>query len=100
MKFVEAMDLCRHGRRIYRVGWNSKEQFVFYQPGSVIPFSRFRVDALREYLVKKAGKPTPFNMNDVVIAGHLDIFTEQRVVQCGWLASQEDTQAEDWEVLE
>jgi hypothetical protein len=100
MKFGEALELCRQGKRIYRTGWSGKNQFVYYTAGSAIPFCRLRVDALREYLVKKAGKPTPFNMNDVVIMGHFDIFTEQRVVQCGWLASQGDMQEDDWMVLE
>jgi hypothetical protein len=99
MKFGEALELCRQGRRIYRTGWNGANQFVYYQPGSRVPFCRFRVDAVKEYLVKKAGTPTPHNMNDVTIMGHFDIMTTAGVIQCGWLATQSDMQAEDWEVL-
>jgi hypothetical protein len=100
LTFGEALELCRQGKRIYRSGWNGRNQFVYYQPGSTIPFSRFRAGAVREFLVKKAGKPSPFNMNDVVIMGHFDIMTTAGVIQCGWLASQGDMQADDWEVLE
>jgi hypothetical protein len=38
-------------------------------------------------------------MNDVVIMGHFDIMTTAGVIQCGWLATQSDMQADDWEVL-
>jgi hypothetical protein len=32
--------------------------------------------------------------------GHFDIKTAADIVQCGWLATQEDMQAEDWGVYE
>jgi hypothetical protein len=99
MKFGEAIEKCRAGALIRRSGWNGKNQFVYWQEGSRVPFCRLRCEALKQYLVASAGKPTPFNMNDVTIMGHFDIFTEQKVVQCGWLASQGDMQADDWEVL-
>jgi hypothetical protein len=98
MKFGEALELCRQGKLIYRTGWNGKNQFVYYQEGSRVPFCRLRCYALRHYLSKQA--EAPFNMPDVTIMGHFDIKTTEGVIQCGWLASQGDMQAEDWEVLE
>jgi hypothetical protein len=100
MRFGEALELCRQGKRIHRTGWNGKNQFVYWQEGSKVPFSRLRCEALKKGLVEQAGKLTPYNMNDVTIMGHFDIFTEQKVIQCGWLASQGDMQADDWKVLE
>jgi hypothetical protein len=97
MKFGEALELCRQGKLIRRTGWNGKNQFVYYQEGAKIPFCRLRCEALKRYLSKLAG--AKYNMNDVTIMGHFDIYTEQKVVQCGWLASQADLQADDWEVL-
>jgi hypothetical protein len=99
MNLGEALALCRQGWRIRRAGWNGKNQFVYWQEGSRVPFSRMNCDALKKGLSELSGRPAPFNMNDVVILGHFDIFTEQRVVQCGWLASQGDMQADDWEAL-
>ena len=29
---------------------------------------------------------------------HIDMFTEQRTIVCGWLASQTDMTADDWYV--
>jgi hypothetical protein len=36
----------------------------------------------------------------IKVMGHFDIKTTAGVIQYGWLASQGDMQADDWEVLE
>jgi hypothetical protein len=92
MQFGEALELCRQGKRIYRTGWNGKDQFVFYQAGSIIPLD-YCCRQIREWAVKE-------DFLTVKIMGHFDIKTTADVVQCGWLASQGDMQAEDWEVFE
>ena len=92
MRFGKALELCKQGERIRRTGWNGKKQFVYYQKGSVIPLECMKIQSVREYVESYGGAT-------VSIMGHFDIFTEQKVVQCGWLASQGDMQAEDWEVV-
>jgi hypothetical protein len=100
MRFSEAVEQAMRGKAVRRSGWNGKNQFVYYPEGCKVPFSRLRGYVLKHRLVRMAGTPAPFNMDDVTIMGHFDIFTEQKVVQCGWLASQGDMQATDWEVLD
>jgi hypothetical protein len=92
MKFGEALELCQQGERIYRTGWNGKNQFVFYQAG-VATSVDFHCRAVWEWAHSKG-----FTM--VKTMGHFDIKTTADVIQCGWLASQGDMQADDWEVLE
>jgi hypothetical protein len=94
MTIGDALKLCRRGKRIYRTGWNGKNQFVYYQKGSVVPVEDLRCDALKAWAYSKKGLTT------LKIMGHFDIKTTTGVIQCGWLASQGDMQAEDWEVFE
>jgi hypothetical protein len=100
MRFSEAIEQAMQGKAIRRSGWNGKNQFVYYQEGSTISYARLRCDTLKRQLLKLAGPPTPSDTKDVTIMGHFDIFTEQKVVQCGWLARQSDLQADDWEVFD
>jgi hypothetical protein len=93
MKFGEALELCRQGKLIHRTGWNGKDQFVYYQEGNTLDVCQLRCDAVREW-ARRSG------LDRVKIMGRFDIKTTAGVVQCGWLASQGDMQAEDWEVLE
>jgi hypothetical protein len=91
MKFGEALELCRQGKRIYRTCWNGKNQFVYYQKGSCVVVPDLRCDAVREW-AERDGLMT------IEIMGHFDIKTTAGVIQCGWIATQGDMQAEDWQI--
>jgi hypothetical protein len=93
MNFGKALDLCRQGKRIYRTGWNGKNQFVYYQKGSIVAVRELRCDAVKSWAERN-------NLPTVEIMGHFDIKTTAGVIQCGWLASQGDMQAEDWSVFD
>jgi hypothetical protein len=93
MKFGEALELCRQGAKIYRTGWNGKDQFVYYQEWSNPDVCQLRCEAVREW-ARKSG------LDRIKIMGHFDIKTTAGVIQCGWLASQGDMQADDWMVFE
>jgi hypothetical protein len=94
MKFGEALELCRQGKLIRRTGWYGKNQFVYYQEGSIVSAEDLRCTALKKWAYTKEGSVT------LKIMGHFDIKTTAGVIQCGWLATQGDMQAEDWEVFE
>jgi hypothetical protein len=93
MRFGEALELCRQGKKIYRTGWNGKNQFVYYQEGSHPDVCELRCEAVREW-ARRSG------LDQVKIMGHFDIKTSANIIQCGWLATQGDMLAVDWEVLE
>jgi hypothetical protein len=93
MKFGDALELCREGKRIYRTGWNGKDQFVYYQKGNTVITNALYCHAIREWALRTG-------LSTIDIVGHFDIKTTAGVIQCGWLASQGDMQAEDWEVFE
>jgi hypothetical protein len=91
MNFGEALERCRAGARIRRNGWNGKDQFVYYQKRSCVTVPELGCDTIREWAQKDG-------LMAIEIMGHFDIKTTACVIQCGWLASQGDMQATDWEV--
>jgi hypothetical protein len=91
MTFSKALEKCKQGARITRGGWNGKGQFVYYQKGSTVAAEDLRCDAIKEHIQK-------YGYTGVEIMGHFDILTATGVIQCGWLATQSDMQADDWEV--
>jgi hypothetical protein len=91
MTFGEALEKCKQGARITRGGWGRKGQFVYYQKGSTVAVKKLRCDAIKEYVQR-------YGYTKVEIQGHFDIRTIDGVIQCGWLATQSDMQADDWEI--
>jgi len=87
----EAIRAMQYGRKVARAGWNGKGMWLIYVPGSVVqprpgtPYAEALTLAERE--------------RDFEIAPHIDMFTATGAFQPGWLASQADLLAEDWEVV-
>lgn len=82
MKIGEAVEAMKQGMRVRRAGWNGKGMHVYLEDafGVVIPHPREAHS--REY--------------EPVIC----MFTAQGKHQPGWLASQSDLLADDWEVVD
>lgn len=86
LSFGLALEAARHfGKRIARSGWNGKDQFVYYIPGS--DFQKALGYGFGEYF----DEPT--------IVGGFAIKTTANKIQIGWLASQADMCADDWMIL-
>jgi hypothetical protein len=88
MPFGHALEACKAGARIARRGWNGKGQYVFLIPDYV--FTRGYADeipALKD------------ETREITFWGCLCIMTTSGKVQLGWLATQSDMQAADWEVV-
>ena len=84
MKFGEALEHAKAGKKITRAGWNGKGQFVYYQEGSVIDPKDARNGVLRAMT------------GPITIRPHLDLKTADGSIQIGWIASQSDMLAVDW----
>ncbi len=90
MNFGDAIQAAKKGCRIARAGWNGKGMWVAYSPGCQLPAERFFADANRKYAVECGGS-----------AEVLPCFTMKTAtgeILPGWLASQTDMLAEDWEI--
>lgn len=94
MTFGDALEALKQGKRVAREGWNGKNMFLFLLPaGDGIPTTAIHDPALREVIESEVGGET-FDA-----LGSIRMFTADKKVLTGWLASQTDMLSEDWEVL-
>lgn len=94
LSFGEALEALKRGYRIARKGWNGKGMFLFLLPASDgIPTSYIKDPALRAVIESETGGDT-FDA-----LGSIRMFTADRKILTGWLASQTDLLSEDWVVL-
>ena len=85
--FGWALRMLRRGEKVQRSGWNGKGMWLLLVPGS----SKIKPVAGTPY--SNAGITESVNINP-----HIDMFTAQGEMQPGWLASQTDMLAEDWQL--
>lgn len=75
MNFGEALEIIKRGGHVRRRGWNGKHQHIYLWYPSIIDSGYG-------------------NFQPCIV-----IYTEQGKEQPGWLASQADMLAEDWEEM-
>lgn len=90
MNFSQALEALKQGKKVARKGWNGKNMFVLLQPGSEVNGIEMRNPIARNY----------YGINRVKIAPHIDLKSADDTYIVGWVASQADMMAEDWEVVE
>lgn len=94
MAFGPALEALKAGKRIARAGWNGKNMFLFLLPaGDAIPTRVIHDPALREVIESEVGGDT-FDA-----LGSIRMFTADKKILTGWLASQTDMLSEDWMIL-
>ena len=76
MNFGEVLECIKKGSSACRHGWNGKGMYIYLEE-----FEDYRTDGL--------------GFEPAII-----MYTAQKTYQPGWLASQNDMLAEDWEVFE
>lgn len=82
MDFGEAVKLLKEGKRLQRRGWNGKKQYI--ELATNISY----VNADKEIV----------NIEHEAIGNKAIAFVGTSGVQIGWLASQADMLAEDWQI--
>ena len=85
--FGWAIENLKAGVKVARQGWNGKSMFLFLVPGS-----RFRVNRPPLLGIYPEGTEISYH-------AHIDMKTADGQV-VPWLASQSDTLAEDWVIVE
>lgn len=84
MNFGEAIIAVQKGNKIKRNGWNGKNQYV----------------ELATCISYKNAKGEIVNCNHDAIGNKALAFVGTSGVQIGWLASQSDMLANDWEIVD
>lgn len=82
--FGMAIDLMKEGHRMQRQGWNGKGQYI----------------ELATAISYKNAKDEIVNCNHDAIGNKAIAFVGTSGVQMGWLASQADMLAEDWQIAD
>jgi hypothetical protein len=89
MSFGAAIAAAKDGKKIARAGWNGKGMWVMYVPGQ----TKVELQEGTPY------KNVMGKRKSVEILPHFDMFTADKKMQPGWLASQSDMDATDWMVV-
>ncbi|MDR2001728.1 MAG: DUF2829 domain-containing protein [Prevotella sp.] len=112
MTFGEALEAVKRGSRIARKGWNGKGIFVFMRPADElhVGFVAKQIKSLpqsvkdyyyRDCLDSDGNEITDLPADDVVkFTAYLCMKAADGTIVNGWLASQTDMLAEDWQVVE
>ena len=91
--FGEAIEALKKGHRVARLGWNGKNMFLFLLPAGTVPTKVIHDPALRQVVEEQVGGDT------FEALGSIRMFTADKKILTGWLASQTDMLAEDWTIL-
>lgn len=92
MNFGNAIECLKDGEKVARAGWNGKGMWLVLVPGT--PNAKLR-----------EGTPyhTALGQSECEILPHIDMWTTnadgRRAMLPGWLASQTDMLAEDWDIV-
>ena len=89
MDFGMAIIALKRGECVARKGWNGKGMFLTLQTGSEVDGPNMRNDGAKKY----------YENHKVKIAPHIDMKAADETYVVGWLASQTDMLAEDWEIV-
>jgi hypothetical protein len=90
LTFGQALEILKAGGRVARAGWNGKGMWLAYSPGcKALPAEKFWAGQNREYAQEQGGAA------DVLPC--ITMKTATGEILMGWLASQTDMLAEDWE---
>jgi hypothetical protein len=99
LNFGQAIELLKDGKLLTRSGWNGKGMFLFIihppvmetedmQSNKLLPSGRYIIDFAKKYGIQKFDCLPTFCMK-----------TADNKILIGWLASQSDMQATDWQIF-
>lgn len=91
MSFGLAIEALKQGKRVARAGWNGKGMWLAMQGGSVITPEQARGGAAKGRADEGAEL--------IVILPHIDMRAADGSIVVGWLASQTDMLADEWQIV-
>jgi hypothetical protein len=88
--FDWAIQMLKDGKKVQRKGWNGKGMFITLQAGSTVDGELMRNEPAKAYYTGKKCN----------ICAHIDMKAADDTYVVGWLASQTDMLADDWQIAE
>ncbi len=92
MTFGMAIEAMKRGNKVARRGWNGKGMYIWVIPGSTVRGCNQITDPHLAAIDKAEG--------EIRFLDSIRMRTATGGVLTGWLASQTDMLAEDWEIVE
>ena len=92
LNFGHAVEALKLGRRVTRAGWNGKGMYLW-----LLPAANVKAEWCREPHLKAMAEA---NGGEIECLGSIRMMTADKKVLTGWLASQSDMLAEDWQILD
>ena len=92
-----ALYAMRHGDKVRRKGWNCKGMFIVLMPELQLPpyNTQGTERKVNDRTAKYIGEDAPLNCRP-----YIAVYTNQKEWQPGWVCSQADLLATDWELAE
>lgn len=94
LNFGQAIEALKQGKRVARKGWNGKRMFIFLLSAGTVPTKAIHDPTLRQVIEQEIGGET------FEALGSIRMFTADKKILKGWLASQTDMLSEDWVILD
>lgn len=105
MKFGAAVEYAQQGYAIRRSGWNGKGMFVFMRPADELPITvllgaKSLPKCVKDFYERKHQPITSDNIPKILCTAYLCMKAADDTIVNGWLASQTDMLASDWELAD
>lgn len=96
LSFSRVLEKLKSGARIQRVGWNGKGMFIYLNRGSVdrTGDDQSHIDGIPSYIFDSGDTGT------VTRYPNINMKAATGATVTGWLVSQTDMLAEDWQIVE
>lgn len=96
MNFGDAITALKAGHKVARLGWNGKGMWIVLMPPFYLPPFNTQEPGpkVNDRTAKHIGADTPLDCQP-----YIAMWTAAKQWQPGWLASQADMLAEDWEIV-
>ena len=91
LNFGEAIEALKQGKKVAREGWNGKGMWLILQPST---------PNIKPYHGSLYANALQGIKEQVTIDAHIDMYTATGTMQPGWLASQADMLANDWQIID
>ena len=91
MDFGDAIRALKAGAQVARKGWNGRGMFLWLKPACMV-----KADWCKDPMLKGLAEA---NGGTIEALGTICMFTAQKQILSGWLASQTDMLAEDWVIV-
>lgn len=93
--FGHAIEAMKLGHKVAREGWNGKGMWVALTPGS----SFDAILAKSGHAAVHRANELPTSKSQIVLLPHIDMRAADGSMVVGWLASQTDMLADDWQIV-